>query len=189
MALVSRTLGLFNSPTNINAWLADAVRTTPTLQHQQPAVDLVEHGLRLLHELVVKGNPQAHNPLYARASIHARFAEAADYGYSLGMFFEGLSDIEGHGCKQNLEEGKAKIRIAASRKCPEALNFSALCVVQTAPLTAIQLLHAAASMGHNQALRNYQTLAARIQAAIRTQSTVVEFPLVTVRSSSRPNMR
>lgn len=185
----ARALSIFQSPSIISAWRAESRRVANTCaQQHQPALPLVDRGLELLDELVCQGNPQHHNPLHVRAAIYEVFSEAASYGYPLGLCFAGLSEIEGHGCARNVTFGNAKVKVAASWGCGEALNYLALCSLRRDLTGALRMLHAAALANHPQGLKNYKILATHVQRMLRAQSKVVEFPGVAY-LSSRPSIR
>lgn len=62
--------------------------------------------------------------LQKRKEIFDYFYQAGKHGDPRGMFFEGLCFLEGFGCKEDVDTGRAFIQVAAvGRKCDLALNY------------------------------------------------------------------
>jgi hypothetical protein len=183
MAIDSSNSKTIFNPQSVTAWRAESKKPAAIAEFHQAALVKVNQALELLDHLVCLKNPLGHNPIFVRQAIFKLFNEAAQYGLPLAMFFEGLCESEGFGCKPHKEFGLAKINVAVARGCPEALNYAALCTVGTNFLRAFKMLHTAALAGHTQGLRNYQILARHVQDMLRNQSRVVAFP-----ESSRPTI-
>lgn len=165
---------LFANPACIRSWRAEA-RRIERKELITKHTKYVQDALAYLDELYCLQNPQQKNPLHMRQGAFALFVEASSAGYPLAMFFEGLARKEGFGCNKDVATGQALIQVAGMRKCPEAMNYLALCAIAHDLLGAMTMLRDAAMDGHVQALSNFRVLAENVRIQLRRRRQLVEF--------------
>lgn len=178
MAAVAHIKTIFANERCITAWRAEAKRVEqrdPNTPENTRSATYVQKALELLDEMYCLNNPQHKNPLNVRQAIIAMFETAAAAGYPPAMFFEGLARKEGFGCKKDPATGHALIRIAAIRKCAEALNYLALCYCRQDIIAALQLFRDAAHEGHAQGLSNFRQLAEEVRIQMKRKRKIVDF--------------
>lgn len=162
----SNAARLFANKKCITAWRAEAKRVAQ-LSTSSTHVNHVANALALLDELYCLHNPQHKSPLQMRQAIFASFLEASLAGFPLAMFFEGLARKEGFGCQIDVVTGHALIQVASARKCPEAMNYLALCYYRQNVVVALNLLSEASRLGHVQAGSNLQVLVEYLRNELR----------------------